>query len=133
LDKVQGDNSPARLLPAIIAVVAKVVKKTDNVGEGKYAHLKEPRNLGPGKKTTKAQRKRILEENKKQNGGQYISDKSGQKLNQPTQNVKGKKADMNQAEVDHIVPRSKGGTNHNSNLSVISKKENLEKGNRIVN
>ena len=36
---------------------------------------------------------------------------------------------MNQAEVDYIIPRSKGGTNENSNLRVISKEENLKKGN----
>ena len=42
----------------------------------------------------------------------------------------GEKADTNQAEIDHIVPRSKGGSNHNSNLRVVSKKENLLKGNR---
>lgn len=37
---------------------------------------------------------------------------------------------MNQAEVDHIKPKSKGGSNKNSNLRIISKEENLKKGNR---
>jgi filamentous hemagglutinin len=37
---------------------------------------------------------------------------------------------MNQAEVDHIEPRSKGGTNENTNLQVLSKEENIKKGNR---
>jgi len=31
-------------------------------------------------------------------------------------------------EVDHIKPKSKGGSNSNSNLRVISKEENLKKG-----
>ena len=35
---------------------------------------------------------------------------------------------MNQAEVDHIQPKSKGGSNSNDNLRVISKEENLRKG-----
>ncbi|MBQ3946149.1 MAG: HNH endonuclease [Alphaproteobacteria bacterium] len=35
---------------------------------------------------------------------------------------------MNQAEIDHIVPRSKGGSNHNSNLRVVSKKRKFVKG-----
>ena len=34
---------------------------------------------------------------------------------------------MNQAEIDHIVPRSKGGSNHNSNLRVVSKKRKFVK------
>ena len=35
-----------------------------------------------------------------------------------------------QAEIDHIKPRSKGGSNENSNLQDLSKEENLKKGNR---
>lgn len=98
--------------------------------DGKYSHLKEPRNVGDGKKTTPAQRKRILEENKNQSGGNLKSDGDGRPLNPPKKNVKGQKADMNQAEVDHIDARSKGGSNSNRNQRVISKEENLKKGNR---
>lgn len=37
---------------------------------------------------------------------------------------------MNQAEVDHINPRSAGGSNHTSNAQVLSKEENLKKSNK---
>ena len=87
-----------------------------------------PADIADGKKTTSAQRERILEQNKKQNGGQLTSDGDGRPLNQPQKVQKGQKADMNQAEVDHIKARSKGGSNSNSNLRVISKEENLKKG-----
>jgi hypothetical protein len=40
------------------------------------------------------------------------------------------KVDMNQAEVDHINPRSAGGSNHTSNAQVLSKEENLKKSNK---
>jgi hypothetical protein len=96
-------------------------------GTGKYSHLKEPRKVGPGRVTTPAQRKRILEENKKQNGGQLTSDESGKPLNPPSQSKSGQPADMDQAEVDHVDPRSKGGSNSNANQRVISKRENLAK------
>ncbi|MCH7403882.1 RHS repeat-associated core domain-containing protein [Belliella kenyensis] len=101
--------------------------------EGNYSDLKEPRNVGPGKATTPAQRQRILEQNKQNNGGQLRSDGDGRPLNQPQRMQKGQKADMNQAEVDHIQPKSKNGSNSNSNLRVVSKEENLRKGNRIDN
>ena len=58
-----------------------------------------------------------------------IGDGVGRVLNMPHKSVKGKKADMNQAEVDHIVPKSKGGTNANDNLQILSKEENLKKSN----
>ena len=34
---------------------------------------------------------------------------------------------MNQAEIDHIDERGKGGSNSNRNLRVTSKKENLDR------
>lgn len=37
---------------------------------------------------------------------------------------------MNQAEIDHVQPKSKGGTNSYRNAQVLSKKENLEKSNK---
>ena len=49
----------------------------------------------------------------------------------PVQSRKGERANMNQAEIDHITPKSKGGSNSYSNAQVLSKEENLRKGNRI--
>ncbi|MBT9484331.1 RHS repeat-associated core domain-containing protein, partial [Sediminibacterium sp.] len=95
-----------------------------------YSGLKSPKKVGPGLETTKAQRARILEANKQANGGVLKSDKSGKVLDAPTQSKKGVKANMNQAEVDHIKAKSKGGSNDNSNLQVLSKEENLKKRNQ---
>ena len=63
-------------------------------------------------------------------GGVLKSDSDGRILNPPQKSLKGQKADMNQAEVDHIEAKSKGGTNHTSNAQVLSKEENLRKSNK---
>jgi RHS repeat-associated protein len=93
-----------------------------------YSHLKEPKKVGAGLETTRAQRARILEHNKKVNGGIIKSDLDGSVLDKPTQNITlGQKANMNQAEVDHIQERVEGGSNSNGNQRVISKKQNVDK------
>ena len=97
---------------------------------GDYSNLPDPKNAGPGKKTTLTQRKQILEQNKNRNGGVIRSDQDGSILDPPSKMVKGQKANMNQAEIDHITARSKGGSNRNTNLQVLSKEQNLRKGNR---
>ena len=95
-----------------------------------YSNVPDPKNAGDGKKTTRSQRQKLLDENKKQNNGELKSDGDGRKLDPPSKNIKGQKANMNQAEVDHIKPKSKGGSNRNTNLRVISKEENLAKSNK---
>jgi hypothetical protein len=92
-----------------------------------YSKLNEPRKVGPGLETTIAQRKRILEYNKQQNGGVVKSDVDGTIVDIPKKVSKGEKANMNQAEIDHIEERVNGGSNSNKNLRVVSKKQNLDK------
>ncbi len=102
-----------------------------NYSSGDYSNLQEPKNVKEGGDFTPAQRRRILDENAKRNGGTIKSDKSGTPANKPVQAKKGVKADMNQAEVDHKIAKSKGGTNSNSNAQVLTKEENLKKGSKI--
>jgi hypothetical protein len=111
---------------------AKAVDKTTDAAKvGKYSDIPNPKNVKEGGNFTRSQKKNILEENKKQNGGVIKSDQSGKVLDTPTQSKKGQKANMNQAEIDHVNPKSKpGGTNSSSNAQVLSKEENLRKGNK---
>jgi len=118
-----------------VADVVKGGKTAEKVVEGaktagKYNNVPSPKNIKEGGNFTKTQKKNILEQNRKQNGGVIKSDKSGKILDSPTQSKKGQKANMNQAEIDHVHPKSKGGDNSNSNAQVLSKEENLKKGNR---
>ena len=113
--------------------VAKTIdKETQSIkNAGKCSNIPDPRNAGVGKATTKNQRAKILEQNRNVNGGILRSDEDGRVLSEPQKSVKGQKANMNKAEVDHMTPKSKGGTNNNSNLQVLSKEENLKKGNNV--
>ena len=120
-----------RAIDKAVDVAKAVDKGSDVVKAGKYIDIRNPKNAGPGKKTTPSQRKRILEANRQQNGGELRSDGDGRRLNPPSKGIKGKNADMNQAEIDHVEPRSKGGSNENYNMQVLSKEENLKKGNRL--
>ena len=87
--------------------------------------------LGQEKMLLNLRKKKILEQNRANNGGVLKSDGDGRILNPAKKSIKGQPADLNQAEIDHVVPKSKGGTNENSNLQVLSKEENLKKSNNI--
>jgi RHS repeat-associated protein len=106
------------------------LNSSSNSSSDKYSKLPEPKKVEPGKDFTPAQKRRIIEENKNQNQGVIKSDKSGKAANPAQQSKKGQKADMNQAEVDHVQPKSKGGSNSNSNAQVLTKEENLKKSNK---
>ena len=83
--------------------------------------------MGPGKPFTAAQKAAILGENLERNGGVLRSDQSGQILFMPKQYTKGYTPPVNEAQVDHVEPRSQGGENSTANAQVLSRKENLKK------
>lgn len=64
------------------------------------------------------------EANKSKNGGVVKSDLSGKELTKPLKSTSGVKPGNNEWQIDHIKPRSKGGTNSNSNAQVLSRQEN---------
>lgn len=95
--------------------------------KGPYAHLKDGPGVGPGKEFTDKQKKTILDENRRMNGGTLKSDRSGIDLAAPQQSRKGERPPANEAQVDHRVSLSKGGENSFVNAQVLSRKENRDK------
>lgn len=98
-----------------------------------YAHLEDGPTVGSGKDFTELQKRRMLEENRKRNGGIVISDNFNDYydvLIPPKKCVSGVSPDPSEWQFDHILPKSKGGTNSYSNCQIVSRKYNRKKWDR---
>ena len=95
---------------------------------GPYSNVPNPSAVGPGKNFSATQREAIYRENMARNGGVLKSDLSGKELQRAGPYVKGYTPSPIEAQVDHVTPRSKGGTNSSDNAQVLSREENLQKG-----
>ena len=95
-----------------------------------YSNLRDPSNVGPGKDFTAWQKDQIIQQNRVNNGGVVKSDLSGKILVKPQKSIKGVTPPSYEWQIDHIIPKSMGGTNSFSNAQVLSREENRIKWDR---
>lgn len=95
-------------------------------GKVDYSDIPDHRTVGPGEKFTTHKKDAIKAKNKEVNNGYLRSDENGTFLNPSKKGVN----DPLGAEVDHIVPKSKGGDNSSKNAQVLSKEQNGKKSDK---
>lgn len=86
--------------------------------------MKDSKFVGEGKNFTAAQKKNIINENIKNNGGVVKSDLSGVGLVKPQKSTKGVTPSPYEWQIDHIKATNNGGTDSYSNAQVLSRQEN---------
>jgi HNH endonuclease len=104
------------------AKLKKLLEQLKKNPQQPYANLTNPANIG-NQDFTAAQKKLIYAANMKKNG-QLICDLTGQQLTRAKKSIKGVKPSPFEAQIDHIKPFSKGGTNSFGNAMVLSRYAN---------
>ena len=128
--KEQKKNPYAAAQNAPLALPESIPIDTVDLPVGPYAYLEDGPNVGPGKDFTASQKRKMLMENMKRNGGVVKSDVADdcyQVLTQPQKSMKGVTPNPDEWQFDHITSKKKGGSNSFANAQITSRKYNREK------
>jgi RHS repeat-associated protein len=96
-----------------------------------YSSIPDPQGgVTVGGDFTARQKKAAIELNRQHNGGVVRSDGDGRPLEKAEKSKEGVTPSPNEVQIDHKIPKDKGGTNASSNIAVLSREENREKSNK---
>lgn len=97
---------------------------------GPYGSLEDHHSVGLGKAFTDHQKRHVRQTNQLRNHLQLRDDHSGVPLQQGEPHRAGVRPPDNEAHVDHVMPKSRGGSNSYSNAELRSRAANLAKSDR---
>jgi hypothetical protein len=85
----------------------------------------------PGKSFTRKGKETVVNDNKAKNGGKTVCENCGVETTKPQQSQKGVTPPENETNVDHINPKSNGGSGTPDNGQVLCRGCNLDKGPKV--
>jgi RHS repeat-associated protein len=107
-------------------------------GQGRAAPRARPKSTSDqakggreGKRFTPRGKREIIDQNKAENNGRTRCENCGQNTTKAKQSRKGITPNPRETQVDHIKPRSKGGTGTPDNGQVLCRTCNIEKGDKV--
>ncbi len=117
---------------AAIAATPFVVKLADTIGDAisNVMSAKQAPGSRPGKAFTPKGKDAVKDDNKSKNGGQPTCENCGQPTTPGQQGTKGVTPADSETNVDHVTPKSKGGSGTPENGQVLCRGCNLQKGNK---
>jgi RHS repeat-associated protein len=104
-----------------------VASQSSSTARADYSSIANPNKVTPGGNFTAKQKQEAIALNTKRNDGTLRSDLSDTPLSPAQKSQRGVTPDPNEVQVDHSTPKSQGGTNASSNMSILSRQENRTK------
>lgn len=108
------------------------VKKVEAIKKAEARAEKLSKTQRSGKDFTKAGKEAVKDVNKAKNNGKNVCESCGTKTKPATQSKKGVKPSGKETQVDHKIPKSKGGSGTPDNGQVLCRDCNIKKSDKVI-